>query len=234
MWLIDHDKAETDLGRLQAIEHLKSSIYQGKFWIHSLLESMSMWTMPNELFRGDQYVYLLGGEAFDWLLLAQRLIEEIPDRIPNEDRDHLLLSCRPSFGIDEEEFRRYLGPHKYSAYLNYWYGIVVEEALIQCIEEENWKRIRSSGSQYSSYDVLDMSFRQVYGLSEKELVSKFQGYNRDKGYALDPYMNLSEWKEFTYWLFKYRVQNSEGARVASDTHKAIRYLEKMEAGTNLK
>ena len=50
----------------------------------------------------------------------------------------------------------------------------------------------------------------------------------DKEGSLDSSMNISEWKEFTYWLFKYRVHNSEGARVASDTHKAIKYLEKMD------
>ena len=78
-------------------------------------------------------------------MLAQRLIEEIKDYVPSEEIDRLLFSHWPSFGIDEEEFRRLLGPHKYSAYLNYWYGIVVEEALIQCTEEENWRRIRSNG-----------------------------------------------------------------------------------------
>ena len=225
MWRTYDDKTQTDLGSSQSIEHLQLSVRQGKFWVHALLESMSMWTLPSELFRGEQYVYLLGGEAFDWLLLAQRLIEEIKDYVPSEEIDRLLFSHWPSFGIDEEEFRRLLGPHKYSAYLNYWYGIVVEEALIQCTEEENWRRIRSNGRQYSSYHVLDLSFQQVYGRSQKELVSKFQ---MDKEGSLDSSMNISEWKEFTYWLFKYRVHNSEGARVASDTHKAIKYLEKMD------
>ena len=39
-------------------------------------------------------------------------------------------------------------------------------------------------------------------------------------------MTLTESKEFTYWLFKYRLANSDGSRIASDTRKAIGYLEK--------
>jgi hypothetical protein len=39
-------------------------------------------------------------------------------------------------------------------------------------------------------------------------------------------MNLDELKEFTYWLFKYRVKHSEKSRVASDTKKALLYMQK--------
>ena len=33
-------------------------------------------------------------------------------------------------------------------------------------------------------------------------------------------------KEFTYWLFKYRLKRCEKARIASDTKKALDYLKK--------
>ena len=39
-------------------------------------------------------------------------------------------------------------------------------------------------------------------------------------------MKLVELKEFTYWLFKYRLNNSDKARIASDTKKALRELER--------
>jgi hypothetical protein len=42
-------------------------------------------------------------------------------------------------------------------------------------------------------------------------------------------MALRESKEFTYWLFKYRVKHSEPARMASDTKKGLDQLQKMRA-----
>ena len=43
---------------------------------------------------------------------------------------------------------------------------------------------------------------------------------------LGDYLQL---KEFTYWLFKYRVRSLEGARVASDTRKGLAALSRVEA-----
>jgi hypothetical protein len=34
-------------------------------------------------------------------------------------------------------------------------------------------------------------------------------------------LTLTELKEFTYWLFKYRVKTSEKPKIASDTKKAL-------------
>jgi hypothetical protein len=42
-------------------------------------------------------------------------------------------------------------------------------------------------------------------------------------------MDLTEHKELTYWLFKYRVRNSDKARVASDTRKGLAQLQRMAA-----
>ena len=35
-------------------------------------------------------------------------------------------------------------------------------------------------------------------------------------------------REFTYWLFKFRVRNSDKAKVASDTTKGLNYLERID------
>ena len=44
-------------------------------------------------------------------------------------------------------------------------------------------------------------------------------------------MDLKESKEFTYWLFKYRLSKSDKARIASDTRKGLQQLELMRAAT---
>jgi hypothetical protein len=41
-------------------------------------------------------------------------------------------------------------------------------------------------------------------------------------------MAFADWKEFTYWLFKYRLASCDPARVASDTRKALAMLSRIE------
>ena len=89
-----------------------------------------------EIDRWAHYRYLIGGEAFDWLLLAERLIEELPGRSLSAERYALLFHGHPPIEIDEEEFQLLIGTPKYQAYLNYLYGVTVEEALQLAVEEE--------------------------------------------------------------------------------------------------
>jgi hypothetical protein len=39
-------------------------------------------------------------------------------------------------------------------------------------------------------------------------------------------MGLSDVKEFTYWLFNHRLKQCDKARVASDTQKALKELQR--------
>jgi hypothetical protein len=45
-----------------------------------------------------------------------------------------------------------------------------------------------------------------------------------RGYPQGSSVTLNGYKEFIYWLFQYRVHQSEKARVASDTKKALNWL----------
>jgi uncharacterized protein YggL (DUF469 family) len=47
-------------------------------------------------------------------------------------------------------------------------------------------------------------------------------------------LTLDELKEFTYWLFKYRVKRSERSRVASDTKKALLKMQRDMKAKGLK
>lgn len=217
-----HVRGQEILGDPQAIHHLKRSIAEGKDWVRALVESISYWTSPEETFRERRNKYLLEGEAFDWLLLADRLLTEVDGLVPEDDRRRLLATGDVSGSVTGDEFKDLLGPSKYSAYLNYWYGVVVEGAVVQCVEEEEWKRQNSGGVQ-SPIGVADIAYRRVYGLGRLELLGMFR---KEKGYPPSETVDTTEFKEFTYWLFKYRLEHSEGARVASDTRKGILFLEK--------
>ncbi|MFC2059874.1 hypothetical protein ACFLTZ_02115 [Chloroflexota bacterium] len=53
-------------------------------------------------------------------------------------------------------------------------------------------------------------------------------FRQDKGYPRLKSISLTELKEFTYWLFKYRLKHCDKARVASDTKKALEQLSKQK------
>ena len=52
-------------------------------------------------------------------------------------------------------------------------------------------------------------------------------WREEKSLPFDHTIDLTEHKEFTYWLFRYRVKNSDKARVASDTRKGLVQLQRM-------
>ena len=65
---------EPSSGCEEALAHLRQSIANGTHWFLALLEAIALWSLPEETVDERRYCYLIGGEAFDWLLLAERLI----------------------------------------------------------------------------------------------------------------------------------------------------------------
>lgn len=220
---MENDKNIQSGGALKAINHLKDAIAKGTYWYIALLESIKLWDLTEEHYHGRQYIYLIDGEAFDWLLLAERLLDEIKQNVPEEERIALLFFDKPPINISKEEFKKLIGPAKYKAYLNYTYGVLVEEALIYAVVEEIRKDRRSQGSNKDE-DVLDMAYQRIYGASEQELLKEFR---KEKGYYRRTTVSIGESKEFLYWLFKYRLKHTEKDVVASDTQKALTYLQRI-------
>ncbi len=216
---------ETETTEAESLAYLRETIEAGEHWYIALLKTMARWSQAEEVIDGRRYRYLIGGEAFDWLLLAERLLDELGDAVGDKDREALLFHGHPPLEIDDEEFQALIGTPKYQAYLNYLYGIVVEEALQLAVEEELAKeghaRVWSAGEREG-----EGVFDRLYGESQAALLAEFQ-----KERKLEPsdHLDLAELKEFTYWLFKYRVRRHEGARVASDTRKGLAALSRVEA-----
>ena len=207
-----------------AIAYLRETVAAGDHWYVALLKTMSRWTVAEEVIDERRYRYLIGGEAFDWLLLAERLLEASGVECGQEERDALLFNGHPPLEIEDDEFQMLIGTPKYQAYLNFLYGVVVEEALQYAVEEEIAKE--QHGHVWSAADLASMgSFMRIYGRPLHELREEFQ---RERGMEVTDDLQYAELKEFTYWLFKYRVRNGEGARVASDTRKGLVALSKLE------
>ena len=212
----------------EALRHLKTAAQSGVDWHQALLEAVGLWTQPQEEYQGRHYQYLIQGEAFDWLVLAERLCAELDGVIPTVEKELLLFWGQLPEAVEPELFRDLLGVNKYRAYLNFWYGVVVEEALQLSVEEEVRKRHTSRG--YSdTEEFIDEAFDHLYRANRSELLEEFR---QQANIPRRRHLSLSEMKEFTYWLHKRRLKIWDPARVASDTKKGIRRLRLLEQTTN--
>jgi hypothetical protein len=205
----------------EAVRQLQQAILSGKHWYLALLEAIGAWTISEEIFQGRHYRYLIDGEAFDWLLLAERLCQTVDSFLPEEGKTALLFHGKPPLEMTRDEFKKLIGNSKYRQHLNYFYGVTVEEALILAVEEEIRKERWSLGS-HKEHDVTNEAYRRIYGSTKAILLRHFR---KEKGYPHLKSIGLDELKEFTYWLFKYRLKQCDKARVASDTKKALNWLQ---------
>ena len=206
----------------ESVVYLRDAIAGGKHWYVALLEAVALWTLSEENCNGRQRRYLIAGEAFDWLLLAERLLAEVDGMVPEQEVVDLLFYSRAPIEISDEKFSQLMGAQKYKAYLNYFYGVVVEEWLMLAVEEDVRKEQFARGI-VDGENLTDEVYQRLYGDSRKALLSKFR---KEKGYPSKRSIDFSEMKEFTYWLFKFRINHSDRARIASDVVKGLRELER--------
>ncbi|HUV75218.1 MAG TPA: hypothetical protein VMW00_01040 [Dehalococcoidales bacterium] len=206
----------------EAIRHLEQAITGGKQWYIALLETIGLWSSADEARDGCVYHYLIDGEAFDWLLLAGRLCEAVDGLLPADEKDALLFYGKPPLRLDSKQVKKLIGSSKYNQYLNYFYGVTVEQALILTVQEEVYKE-RGAFSSCNGQDTDDEAYRRIYGATKSALLKRFR---RERGYPQLRSISLNQLKEFTYWLFKYRLKECDKARVASDTRKALEQLKR--------
>jgi len=211
----------------EVIRQLKEDIAAGRHWYIALLEAIGRWQLAEEVVEGRSYKYLIGGEAFDWLLLAGRLCRAVDGLLPEDEKLALLFHGKPPLEVDTKEFKKLIGNQKYQQHLNYSYGITTEEALLQAVEDEVRKE-RFAMGRNNERDIDDEAFRRIYGTTQQELLNLFRG---EKGYRRSRSISLTQLKEFTYWLFKYRLRHCDKARIGSDTKKALNWL-KRSAGSS--
>ncbi len=205
----------------KAIRHFKQAIVGGKHWYIALLESIGLWETAEETIDERTYQYIIASEAFDWLLLAERLCVTLKGLIPEAEMIALLFYGKPPLDLPAGEFKKLIGNAKYHQQLNYFYGITAEEALILAVEDEVRKEKRVSG-YLSEMDTTIEAFRRVYSTPRDTLLRQFR---KEKKYSQLKSTSLTEIKEFTYWLFQRRLTQNDKAKVASDTKKALDWLE---------
>ena len=202
-----------------AIQHLEQSITAGKEWYLALLEAVALWDCPEETRYGRTCRYLIAGEALDWMLLAERLCQAVDDFLPDDEKLEFLFHGRFPVDITARQFRQLIGHIRHHQYLNYFYGVTVEETLLLAVQREIEKERRVLG--YGNCESCDEAHRRIDDYTRAAMLKRFR---QEKGYSQLRSITLTEMKEFTYWLFKYRMKHCEKAKIASDTKKALDYL----------
>ncbi len=204
-----------------ALERFRADLAAGRDWFDALLDAVAAWTTPEETFAGRRFHYLIGGEAFDWLLLAERLLLSVPGLVPPGPVADFLLTGRPPRPLPDAELRARLGETKYAAALNLWSGVRVEEALIMAVEEDMRKARQGQVRRNGEHGLDDAVYHHIYGQTLTDLLAQ---YARESARPVLDAMTLDEHDAFVYWLFKHRVKSSDKARLASDTKRALRCL----------
>lgn len=207
-------------GDAEVVRDLVKEIGAGGDWYLALLKAIGRWSTADETYRGYHYRYLIGGEAFDWLLLAERLCLSVEGLVAQDEVRELLFHGQTPVDLALDEFRQYIGGCKYRQYLNFFYGITTEEAIIAVVREEVRKERRGLGLNHEG-NTTDEIYQRVYGADRDTLLASFR---RENSYRPLKSITLYEMREFTYWLFKRRIRLCDKARVASDTRKGLDWL----------
>ncbi len=213
---------EQDEARASIVSSLRARISDGIDWYRALLQAASAWPLDEEEVDGELYTYMLDGEALDLMRLCERLAVMVDDLVPLDQLVTLLANDRPPFEVSRDEMKELIGQDRYRAYLTFLYGVLVEEMVVLAVLEELRKRKRVSGRTRYDADP-DDAYAYVYGATREELLAMFK---KDKGLPRKRSLTLTGMKEFTYWLFKLRLRNSDKSRVASDTKRALTLLHK--------
>lgn len=217
-----HQSSSSNPADAEIISKLRTDVAAGTNWYIALLKAAGQWQSHSETVNGQSYRYLIAGEALDFMLLAQRLLETISDMVSEQEQTEFLFRNKTPVNLSEEQFKNYIGELRYKQYLNYFYGVTTEEALIQALEDEVHKE--GHGLQLlSEHERTEEAYRRIYDQSRKDLLKDFR---REKGYPHTSSIEYSQMKEFYYWLFQKRVKMQEKDRIASYTRKALDWMKK--------
>ena len=223
---MNNDAQSLHVQEPEEMARFRAALLNGEPWHLALLDAIGRWTLPEEVIEGRRYLYLLQGEAFDWLALAERLCTGVNGLIPEDEYERLMFAGVLPVEIDDDEIRKLVGDNKYKSILNFWYGVVVEEALQLVVEEKVRKERRALGLP-DSEEFCEKAFQRIYGEERTDL---FGSFRKEMDYPQRRSTTLTELREFTYWLFKRRVVAYEPARVASDTRRGLARLRKLRRG----
>ena len=230
-------KVDIETNRQQLVIDLQKNIEDhADNWQTAFLETVAAWPIENERVYGETFHYFIGGEAFNWKRLAERiatqLAEEESTTLPAEKVFEWIESSGVFGGIPEDEFRRILGVDGWRAHLNHFYGVHIEQCLIAAVQSRIQKSRYSSGMPPSD-DASDKAYLGLYEETEQDLWELFTTENADRLSDLiaespDETRTIALDEEFTYWLFKRRIEYTLAPQVAAETQRGLDMMSRID------
>lgn len=236
----NHIRADEDLAtnRRRLLDDLVQQFAENpNDWQQNLLTTVAAWPKENERAYDETFHYFIGGEAFNWKRLAERIATQLnaegQSSIPSEDIFDWLGDTGVFGRLGEEQFRRILGVDGWRAHLNYFYGVHIEQCLIAAIQSRIQKRRYGNGLPPSD-DSSDRAYLGLYEETEETLWDQFIDENSLRisdliAESSEETRTIALDEEFTYWLFKRRIENTNAAQVADETRRALEMLSRINS-----
>ena len=108
--------------------------------------------------------------------------------------------------------KKVISKNKLSQMRNFYYGIIIEDLIYIQKSQQYLKNSIYTTNEYDGYE-------EIYG---KNINLLFQQFAKNTKFTNQTKINLYTYKEFIYWLFKFRIKNSDKTKVASDTNLSIK------------
>ena len=68
-------------------------------WQSAYIRTVAAWPIENETVYGETFHYFIGGEAFNWKRLAERIAAQIADEGCTEERSKMVFEWIESSGV---------------------------------------------------------------------------------------------------------------------------------------
>ena len=200
------------------INQLNDSFDSDELLVETFMKIIGQWPLKSENFDNIEYQYWVNDEAFNWHLLASRLIFSITETTNKQILNELLHSTYLLPGSDQGKIINLFPPDKYRAHLNFIYGVVLEEVIICFNEMEKHKDVIN---QFHASDVINAVYLDLYGYNFSEFI---RIYEFEKKIKLDKFDSLYSHYDFLYWSWKYRLKKSTPEKIAYDSQSGINFL----------
>ena len=194
------------------IQELKSKIENGINWEKAVVDCISDWDISEEFYRGYKYKYWINNEAFDWMSLTERLGSAIKSYLNKKKYHELIFTGLLPSKSSYEYMKKVISKNKLSQMRNFYYGIIIEDLIYIQKSQQYLKNSIYTTNKYDGYE-------EIYG---KNINLLFQQFAKNTKFTNQTKINLYTYKEFIYWLFKFRIKNSDKTKVASDTNLSIK------------
>jgi hypothetical protein len=202
---------------ISLIKDLRENVHNGDNWHKAIIDCIVLWVAKEEFYRGYKYSYWIDNEAFDWITLTERLVSAIKSYIPKKDYYNVTFTgLLPS--IESYSYlKTKISKPKLSQMRNYYYGIIIENFIY------HYKLIQYQKNTLDYIKQEESFYEDIYGeklnLLYDQFISQTRITNRHR-------LNIHEYKQFCYWLFKYRIKNSDKAKMANETNLALHNAQK--------